>query len=65
MKNLKGGSKKKDKTLEERVSILEKAHKNRVKFKAVLAMYKLIKDIYADIAGIKDRITKLEEDKKE
>lgn len=53
MKSVKKvGLKKKNqkkKTLEERVSFLEKAHKRRVEFKSVLAMYKLIKDIYAKI----------------
>lgn len=53
--------KRKEKTLEERVLFLEKAHKKRVKFKSLLMMYKYVKDIYAAIKEIKDRLTKLEE----
>lgn len=48
----------KDKTLEERIAFLERAYKKRVKFKDVLAMYKLIKDIYAKLEKIDEELKK-------
>ena len=51
--------KRKEKTLEERVAFLEKAHKKRVKFKAVLTMYKYIKDIYAQLENMDEEIKNL------
>lgn len=46
------------------MTFLEKAHKKRVQFKSVLAMYKYIKDIYAAIEELKDRLIKIEKEKK-
>lgn len=46
----------KKKTLEERIAFLERAHKKRVKFKDVLAMYKFIKDLYVDVEKIKEKL---------
>jgi len=64
VKKLNDKSKRKEKTLEDRVTFLEKAHKKRVQFKSVLAMYKYIKDIYAAIEELKDRLIKIEKEKK-
>ena len=64
MQKSKDKSKRKEKTLEDRVAFLEKAHKKRVQFKSVLAMYKYIKDVYAAIEELKDRLLKIEKEKK-
>ena len=64
MQKSKDKSKKKEKTLEDRVAFLEKAHKKRVRFESVLAMYKYIKDVYAAIEELKDRLLKIEKEKK-
>lgn len=67
MKRLKKNESKKKKekpkkTLEERMAFLEKAHKKRVKFESLLALYKYIKDIYGKFTLSDEKFAEMEKE---